>query len=109
MSRSMPEVDASADCGAVFSRARQMAGVESRRAIDGSLCRRVAIVLPSRQVGLQECQPSGSAKKEMTQGVERILPSSTPSNVVAIAFTDLKTPISRTDRFSRSSRTHLDE
>jgi len=90
ISKSMPTVDAGTDFRAVITRARQAASIESRRAQDGRLCRRVVIILPSREIALQECQPSGSANKEMIEGVEKILPSGSPSNVIAIAFTDLK-------------------
>jgi hypothetical protein len=48
------------------------------------------MILPTRQIGIQNSAPVGSAKDETIKGVEGILPSGGPATVVAIAFTDLK-------------------
>jgi len=88
----MPQVNSAVDFAGTFARARQLANFEHKSEKDGQLCRRVAIILPSRQIGLQEGQPSGSASAEMVQSVEKILPSSALCNVLAIAFTDVKVP-----------------
>lgn len=88
----MPQVNLAADFVATFARARQLANFEHKREKDGQLCRRVAVILPSRQIGLQECQPSGTASAKMVQSVENILPSSSLSNVVAVALTDVRAP-----------------
>jgi len=87
--KAMPRVDESVEFSAVLERARQMVNFESRGP-DGQLRRRMAIILPSRQIGLQESLPSGSARAEMVQMIEKILPSDEARNVVAIAFNDLK-------------------
>jgi hypothetical protein len=88
----MPEVNTEVNLRAVLTRARQLASVEHRRDRDGQLCRRVAIVLPSRRIGVQECPPASTASAAMVQSVEKILPSNELCNVVAIAFNDLKAP-----------------
>ena len=92
INRYMPEVNVQVDVRAVFERARQLAGIEHRREKDGQLCRRVAIILPNRRIGVQECPPSGSSTAAMVQSIESILPSNEPCNVVAIAFTDIAVP-----------------
>lgn len=86
----MPEVNEKAEFSATLVHARQMASFESRRPSDGQVCRRIAMILPTRQIGAQNSAPVVSAKDEMIKGVERILPSGEPANVIAIAFTDLK-------------------
>jgi hypothetical protein len=88
----MPEISSEADFKATMMLARQLASVEHRRDKDGQLCRRVAIILPNRQNGLLESSPVGSMNPKAVQQIEKILPSSEPGIVVAIAFTKLDAP-----------------
>jgi len=85
----MPEVDIPPNLEQIFDDARRAAAGEGPQPPSTAPGRHVIVVTPGRMLMFHPCPPAGSMPAPQVASIEKMIPSATKRNIVAIAHTEL--------------------